>query len=128
MTPPPLSPTPYDPSNIFARILRGEIPAKTVGQNGHALAFHDVHPQAPIHVLVIPRGPYTDLLSFSQLASAVEVVEFWQLVREVAQQLELDHQGFRLISNCGSNGGQEVPHFHVHLLGGKKLGKMLPPL
>jgi diadenosine tetraphosphate (Ap4A) HIT family hydrolase len=121
-------PQPYDSDNIFARILRGEIPAKLVAQNGHALAFHDINPLAPVHVLVIPRGPYCDLLSFTQSASAVEVVEFWQLVREVAQQLGLDHQGFRLISNCGSNGGQEVPHFHVHLLGGKTLGKMLPSL
>ncbi len=127
MTANPL-PQPYDPNNIFARILRGEISAKLVAQNGHALAFHDINPLAPVHVLVIPRGPYTDLLSFTQSASAVEVVEFWQLVREVAQQLELDHHGFRLISNCGSNGGQEVPHFHVHLLGGKTLGKMLPSL
>ncbi|MBU3655529.1 MAG: HIT domain-containing protein [Alphaproteobacteria bacterium] len=127
MTTPPL-PQPYDPNNIFARIVRGEIPVKLVAQNNHALAFHDINPLAPVHVLVIPRGPYTDLLSFTQSASAVEVVEFWQLVREVAQQLELDHHGFRLISNCGSNGGQEVPHFHVHLLGGKRLGKMAPAL
>ena len=127
MTATPL-PQPYDPKNIFARIVRGEISAKLVAQNNHALAFHDINPLAPVHVLVIPRGPYTDLLSFTQSASAVEVVEFWQLVREVAQQLELDHHGFRLISNCGSNGGQEVPHFHVHLLGGKTLGKMLPSL
>lgn len=127
MTANPL-PQPYDPNNIFARIVRGEIPAKLVAQNNHALAFHDINPLAPVHVLVIPRGPYTDLLSFTQSASAVEVVEFWQLVREVAQQLELDRHGFRLISNCGNNGGQEVPHFHIHLLGGKRLGKMAPAL
>ncbi|MBM3602614.1 MAG: HIT domain-containing protein [Alphaproteobacteria bacterium] len=119
---------PYDHNNIFARLLRGEIPANIVAQNEHALAFPDIRPLAPVHVLVIPRGPYTNLLSFSQQASAIEVVEFWKLVQTVAQHYHLDQDGFRLLSNCGSNGGQEVPHFHVHLLGGKALGKMLPSL
>jgi diadenosine tetraphosphate (Ap4A) HIT family hydrolase len=115
----------YDTSNIFARILRGEIPAKVVLESPHGLAFHDIQPKAAVHVLVIPRGPYSDLLSFSRLASVEEQIGFWQLVTAVAEQLNLAQDGFRLISNCGLNGGQEVPHFHVHLLGGQAIGRMV---
>ncbi|MGL5783921.1 MAG: histidine triad nucleotide-binding protein [Alphaproteobacteria bacterium] len=115
----------YDPSNIFGRILQGEIPCRKVYEDIYALAFHDIQPKAPIHLLVIPRGPYLTLLDFTEKASSEVQLGFWRAVQSVARQEGLEEQGFRLISNCGLNGGQEVPHFHVHLLGGKVLGKMV---
>jgi diadenosine tetraphosphate (Ap4A) HIT family hydrolase len=116
---------PYDPGNIFAKILRGEIPAKTVFENEHALAFHDINPQAPVHVLVIPKGPYVSLADFAAQAPAELVTGFWRAVGEVARQLDLEAEGYRILANAGINAHQEVPHLHVHIFGGKPLGPML---
>lgn len=120
---------PYDDSNIFARILRGEIPADTVAENDHALAFRDIRPQAPIHVLVIPKGAYVSYDDFAANASDAEIVGFHRLVAQVARAQGLalaeGSQGFRAITNAGPHGVQEVPHFHLHLLGGRPLGRML---
>ena len=114
----------YDPDNIFARILRGEIPAKIVFENETALAFHDVRPQAPVHLLVIPKGPYVSLDHFAAEATAVEQAGFLAAVAEVCRTGGLD-AGFRAIANTRENGHQEVPHFHVHILGGRPLGPIL---
>jgi len=115
----------YDTNNIFARILRGEIPCKKVFESEHALAFHDINPQAPVHVLVIPKGPYINFAEFTAKATEAEIVDFFKAAREVAAQLGLIEPGFRGLFNNGVNGHQEVPHFHLHLFGGKKLGPML---
>jgi histidine triad (HIT) family protein len=114
----------YDPQNIFARILRGEIPNKTVFENAHALAFHDIAPQAPIHVLVIPKGAYVSLDHFARDASAEEHFGFMQAVAEVCKITGVD-AGFRAISNTRTHGRQDVPHYHLHILGGRQLGLML---
>lgn len=116
----------YDNNNIFARILRGEIPCKKVYEDAWALAFHDIHPQAPKHILVIPKGAYIDMSDFSVRASAEEQTGLFKAIGAVAAQEGLSQQGYRVISNCGSNGGQEVPHLHLHLLGGHKMGRMVP--
>ena len=116
---------PYDDSNIFARILRGEIPAKTVYEDDYALAFHDIQPRAPIHILVIPRGPYTSWDDFSARASDTEIAGFVRAVGQVARDNDLAAPGYRLLANTGGHGGQEVPHLHVHLFGGAPLGPML---
>ena len=116
---------PYDDGNIFARILRGEIPARKVHEDAFALAFHDIAPQAPVHVLVIPKGRYVSVADFSATAGAEEVAGFWRAVGAVARQLGLEGEGYRVLTNMGSDGGQEVPHFHVHIFGGKRLGAML---
>jgi diadenosine tetraphosphate (Ap4A) HIT family hydrolase len=116
---------PYDDSNIFARILRGEIPAKTVYENDWALAFHDINPQAPVHILVIPKGPYVSWADFSAHAPAELVVGFVRAVGTVAADLGLVESGYRLLANAGLNSHQEVPHLHVHLFGGRPLGPML---
>jgi histidine triad (HIT) family protein len=119
----------YDEQNIFAKILRGEIPNKTVLETEHALAFHDIQPQAPIHVLVIPKGPYVCYDHFALEASDAEIVGFNRAVGEVCKMLEIQPgeggDGYRVISNAGENGVQEVPHLHVHVLGGRWLGRML---
>ena len=117
----------YDPQNIFARILRGEIPCKRIFEDAHALAFHDIEPRAPVHVLVIPKGPYVSFADFSAHAPDREIAGFFRAVGQVATQLGLDAPGYRLLSNMGADGGQEVPHFHVHLFGGSRLGPMLTP-
>lgn len=117
--------TPYDETNIFARILRGEIPAKTVFENDHALAFHDINPQAPVHVLVIPKGPYVSMADFSARAPDSLVIGFWRAVGEVARQLGLEEGGYRILANAGTDSHQEVPHLHVHIFGGRPLGPML---
>jgi len=116
---------PYDSNNVFARILRGEIPCNKVYENDFALAFHDLHPQAPVHVLVIPKGAYTDHKNFSSNASDAEIAGFERAIGKVAEITGAAAGGYRLISNCGSNAGQEVPHYHVHVLGGHTLGPML---
>lgn len=116
---------PYDPSNVFARILRGEIPAKKIYDDAHALAFHDIAPQAPVHALVIPKGEYTDILDFSRNAGAAQQAGFWQAAARVAAELGVAEAGFRTIVNTGEHGGQEVPHFHVHILGGRPMGRMV---
>jgi len=116
---------PYDPSNIFARILRGEIPCRKVLENDTALAFHDIAPQAPTHVLVIPKGPYVSFADFAATASDAELAGFTRLVGEVARHLGLEDAGYRALTNMGTNAGQEVPHFHVHVFGGAPLGPMI---
>jgi len=116
---------PYDEQNIFARILRGEIPNKTVLETNHSLAFHDINPLAPIHVLVIPKGPYVSWDDFTEKASDGEIADFVRTVGEVARMTGADAQGYRLLSNSGKRGGQEVPHLHVHVFGGAPLGPML---
>ena len=116
---------PYDDSNIFARILRGEIPAKTIYEDEHALAFYDIAPAAPVHILVIPKGPYVSWDDFSERASAEEIAGFVRAVGHVARQAGLVEPGYRLLGNVGRNGGQEVPHLHVHIFGGGALGPML---
>jgi len=115
----------YDPNNIFAKILRGEIPCKKVYEDDFALAFHDIAPKAPVHVLVIPKGPYVSLDDFSETAPAELIVGFMRAVGTVAGQLGLKDKGYRLLVNTGRDGGQEVPHLHVHLFGGRPLGRMI---
>ncbi len=116
---------PYDESNIFARILRGEIPAKRVYEDEYALAFHDISPQAPVHILVIPKGPYVSWDDFSERAPAEEIAGFVRAVGKVARDQGLVAPGYRLLANVGANSGQEVPHLHVHIFGGRGLGPML---
>ena len=116
---------PYDESNIFARILRGEIPAKRVYEDDHALAFHDISPQAPTHILVIPKGSYVSWDDFSERASDAEIAGFVRAVGKVARGEGLVAPGYRLLANVGANSGQEVPHLHVHIFGGRGLGPML---
>ncbi|HEV8035673.1 histidine triad nucleotide-binding protein [Yoonia sp.] len=114
----------YDDQNIFAKILRGEIPNKTVYENDHALAFEDITPQAPVHVLVIPKGPYMSLDHFARDASAEEHSGFMQAVAEVCRLTGVE-DGFRAIANTRAHGVQEVPHYHMHILGGRPMGRML---
>lgn len=121
-------PKTYDPNNIFARILRGEIPNKTVLETAHTLVFHDINPAAPIHVLAIPKGPYVDFAHFAATASADEIVDFHRCCAQVCTMLGLDQPGFRGITNAGSYGMQEVPHYHLHLLGGRILGRLVEPV
>lgn len=109
----------YDPDNIFAKILRKEIPNDTVLDGEFFLAFRDISPQAPVHILVIPKGPYRDIGEFSVEATPQELIGFWTGVRLVIEQEGLADKGYRVISNTGEHGGQEVPHFHLHILGGK---------
>jgi len=116
---------PYDRDNIFARILRGEIPCNKVFEDDWALAFHDIAPQAPVHILVIPKGTYVSWDDFSRNASAEEIAGFVRAVGEVARGLGLVEPGYRLLANTGHHGGQEVPHLHVHLFGGGPLGRMI---
>jgi len=116
---------PYDETNIFARILRGEIPAKRVYEDDYALAFHDINPQAPTHVLVIPKGKFVSFADFSANASTDEIAGLMRAVGKVAKDLGLEAQGYRLLANMGEDSGQEVPHFHVHLFAGRPLGRML---
>jgi len=118
---------PYDPQNIFARILKGEIPCKRVHEDDFALAFHDINPLSPTHVLVIPRGPYVSAADFHASASDAEIAGFWRAVGQVATSLGLEATGYRLLANMGHDAGQEVPHFHVHVCGGRQLGRMLSP-
>jgi diadenosine tetraphosphate (Ap4A) HIT family hydrolase len=116
---------PYDDANIFARILRGEIPNKTVMQTEHSLAFHDINPLAPIHVLVIPKGAYVSWDDFTAKASDAEIGDFVRTVGEVARMTGADSQGYRILSIMGKRAGQEVAHLHVHVFGGAPLGPML---
>lgn len=116
---------PYDPDNIFARILRGEIPAKRVYEDDHALAFHDIAPQAPHHILVIPKGAYVSWDDFSARASEAEIAGFVRAVGKVARDAGFVGLGYRLLANIGQEAGQEVPHLHVHIFAGRPLGPML---
>jgi diadenosine tetraphosphate (Ap4A) HIT family hydrolase len=116
---------PYDDGNIFARILRGEIPANRVYEDEHALAFHDINPLAPTHILVIPKGAYVSWDDFSEHATDAEIAGFVRAVGTVARDRGLAAPGYRLLANVGGHGGQEVPHLHVHIFGGRGLGPML---
>ena len=115
----------YDPENIFARILRGEIPCSKVYEDEHALAFHDINPQAPQHILVIPKGAYVSWDDFSAKASDAEIAGFVRAVGHVAREAGLVAPGYRLLANSGPDSHQEVPHLHVHIFGGRPLGPML---
>ena len=120
----------YDDQNIFAKILRGEIPNKTVKETQHTLAFSDIAPQAPHHVLVIPKGPYVTADHFATAASDAEITDFWRTFGEICGELGVTpdtSDGYRIISNAGEDGVQEVPHFHLHILAGRPLGRMLQP-
>jgi histidine triad (HIT) family protein len=119
----------YDDQNIFAKILRGEIPNDTVHETEHSLAFRDISPQAPTHVLVIPKGPYVTFDHFADQASAAEIADYVRAIGEVCRIVGVDadaNDGYRMIANSGRHGVQDVPHLHVHILGGKMLGRMLP--
>jgi histidine triad (HIT) family protein len=117
---------PYDDANIFAKILRGEIPAKTVYEDDHALAFHDINPQAPHHILVIPKGRYVSWDDFSAKASDAEIAGFVRAVGKVARDNGMVEPGYRLLANIGHDSHQEVPHLHIHIFAGRPLGHMLP--
>jgi histidine triad (HIT) family protein len=115
----------YDASNVFAKILRGEIPCKKVYEDEFALAFNDINPQAPTHILVIPKGPYSTHDDFIGSADDAEIVGFQRALFKVINGADIIGSGYRLISNCGLDAHQEVPHYHVHVLGGRDLGPML---
>ncbi len=117
----------YDPTNIFAKILTGDIPCDKVGENEVALAFRDINPQAPTHVLVIPKGAYVSFADFTAKADAKEQLGFWQLAGQVAKAAGLEESGYRLLANHGAHAHQEVPHFHIHICGGRALGPLLAP-
>ena len=122
----PIDPTqPYDDNNVFARILRGEIPTTKVYEDEYAFAFHDINPLAPVHILVIPKGPYVSWDDFSESASDAEIAGFIRAVGTVARDQGLVGQGYRVLANIGLRGGQEVPHLHAHIFGGEPLGPML---
>lgn len=123
----PIDPrAPYDPNNIFAKILRGEIPCKKVYEDDFALAFHDINPQAPVHLLVIPKGAYVSWDDFSATAPAEEIAGFIRAVGQVAREAGLVDPGYRMLANVGGHGHQEVPHLHVHLFGGRQFYAMVP--
>ncbi len=115
----------YDENNIFAKIIRGEIPCDKVYEDDFVLAFNDISPQAPVHILVIPKGKYIAINDFGVNASAEEIKGFYAAVSQIAAEQGIADDGFRSIANTGINGGQEVPHFHLHLLGGNKIGPMV---
>ena len=122
----PIDPTePYDDSNIFARILRGELPCDKVFEDEHVLAFNDINPLAPTHILVIPKGRYVSWDDFSEKGSDEEIAAFVRAVGEIAREAGLLAAGYRLLANVGMNSGQEVPHLHAHIFGGRPLGPML---
>ena len=115
----------YDPDNIFAKILRGEIPCKKVFEDDHVFAFDDVNPQAPVHVLVIPKGAYVSLDDFAAKASDGEIAALFRAAGKIARDRGAAETGYRILANTGADGGQEVPHFHVHIFAGRHLGRMV---
>ncbi|GAB3122937.1 histidine triad nucleotide-binding protein [Novispirillum itersonii] len=115
----------YDPNNVFARILRGEIPNNTVYEDDHVLAFHDISPARPVHVLVIPKGPYKSLTEMAQHGKDEEIAALFRAIEKVATLTRVRDSGYRVITNIGEDGGQEVPHLHFHVLGGGPVGPML---
>jgi histidine triad (HIT) family protein len=122
----PIDPTlPYDPGNIFARLLRGEIPSKKVYEDEWAVAFHDIAPQTPVHILVIPKNAYVSWDDFSRLASDAEIAGFSRAVGRVAREAGLVEPGYRVLYNVGLDGGQEIPHLHAHIFAGRPLGRMV---
>ena len=118
----------YDDNNIFAKILRSEIPCDRVYETKHSLAFRDINPQTPVHVLVIPKGRYVSMDDFSANASDEEQADFLRAVGEVARMEGIVENGYRMLSNMGRDGHQEVPHLHMHIFGGKNLGRMIKPI
>jgi diadenosine tetraphosphate (Ap4A) HIT family hydrolase len=117
--------TAYDDNNIFARILRGEIPCKKVHEDAHTLAFEDINPQAPVHTLVIPKGKYVSMADFAAKASDAEMAALVRAVGKVAEIKGVKESGYRILANAGLNAHQEVPHLHIHIFGGRALGPML---
>jgi len=115
----------YDSGNVFAKILRGEIPCSKVYEDQHVLAFKDIRPQAKVHALVIPKGAYVSAQDFGEKASDQEIAAVQRAISKVAKDLGVDKTGYRLIANSGAHGHQEVPHYHVHILGGQPIGKMV---
>ena len=115
----------YNKDNVFAKILRGELPCDKVYENEYAMAFKDIQPQAPVHILVIPKGPYVSNDDFSKNASDIEISEFFRAVGQVARNACVVESGYRILANHGDDGRQEVPHFHVHVFGGRDLGGMV---
>ena len=115
----------YDYNNIFAKILKAEISYKKIDENENTLAFLDINPLAPIHILIIPKKPYINFYDFNKNASSDEILDFWKLINFIIETKNIENNGFRIITNSGKDGNQDVPHFHVHLLGGKNLGKMI---
>ncbi|MEP7222134.1 MAG: histidine triad nucleotide-binding protein [Novosphingobium sp.] len=123
----PIDPrAPYDDQNVFAKILRGEIPCRKVYEDDWALAFHDINPQAPVHVLVIPKGAWVSWDDFSEKAAPDEITGFVRAVGNVAREAGLVDPGYRMLANVGGHGHQEVPHLHVHLFGGRQFYAMVP--
>ncbi len=118
----------YDDQNIFAKIIRGEIPCDKVFEDEHVLAFRDINPQTPTHVLVVPKGPYVSFADFSQSASPEEIAAFVRATGRIAAEAGLDQSGYRILANHGADAHQEVPHFHLHIFGGKNLGRMIKPV
>ncbi|MDB9760988.1 HIT domain-containing protein [Pelagibacteraceae bacterium] len=117
----------YDKNNIFAKILRGEIPCNKVYENEYVLSFHDTNPQKKLHILVIPKGEYVDLDHFNTEATEKEIIEFNKSITYIVKMLKISssEEGYRVLANIGKNGGQEVPHLHYHIFGGEKIGKMV---
>ncbi len=115
----------YDRNNAFARILRGEIPCRKVYEDEHVLAFHDINPQTPVHILIIPKGEYVSAEDFSAAASEVEIVALVRAVSRIARDSGVSQTGYRLLTNHGPDAHQEVPHFHLHVLAGRRLGRMI---
>ncbi|MFV0322575.1 MAG: HIT domain-containing protein [Alphaproteobacteria bacterium] len=115
----------YDPQNIFAKILRKEIPTEFMYENDHVVAFSDISPQRKVHILILPKGAYTDIYDFSKNASPEEQGAIYKAIADIAEQYNLTDNGFRVIANTKAHGGQEVPHLHFHLLGGEKVGAMV---
>ena len=115
----------YDDQNVFAKILRGEIPSSTIYEDEHCLCFADVNPQAPVHILVIPKGAYVDWNDFATTASPEEITAFTRAIHRVAEKTGIIESGYRVISNIGKNGHQEVPHLHMHVLGGGPIGRLV---
>jgi histidine triad (HIT) family protein len=115
----------YDPGNVFARILRGELPSKKVYEDAHVLAFSDIRPQAPVHLIVIPKGAYVSVDDFTLKASDAEQAALMRAIGKVARDAGLAGSGYRVLANTGADGHQEVPHLHFHVVGGRPLGRML---
>ena len=115
----------YDPGNVFACILRGEIPCQKVYEDEHVLAFHDIRPQSPVHILVIPKGPYVSLDDLAAKGTEAELAALLRAAGKIAREQGIDRSGYRILANCGVDAHQEVPHFHIHIFGGRDLGRML---
>ena len=115
----------YDPKNVFAKILRSEIPCDRVYEDDWALAFKDINPQAPVHILVVPKGEYVSSDDFAANASDAEIAGFFRAIGEIARLSDIVNSGYRILANHGRDGHQEVPHFHIHIFGGRDLGGMI---